>query len=340
MSEIAILNIDDVAKRLRGLANDYRVGLLVDETTMELCYPLVGCDEIELLVVPEGEGCKTLEVAKSLWDSLLEMGYSRKDYLVTLGGGAVSDIGGFVASTYMRGMRLVHIPTTLLGMIDASIGGKTAIDFGGGKNIVGTYYTPDSVWVSLDFLDTLPQSEISSGLGELYKYGLLIGEECLHDILDLDEFTSTLIGRVMQYKLDTVSDDLYDKNGQRACLNLGHTSAHAFEALYFNRDTSIAHGHAVAAGIVVALYISYKWGTLDERILTTVARSVKRNFPTVFFTCDDYDKLWELALKDKKRVEDNYLTMILLKSIGNPISNSVSREQWEEALDFYRDFMG
>lgn len=338
-ADIAILNIEDIAQRLAELASSHRVGLLVDETTMELCYPLIANEEADLLVVPEGEEGKSLEVVQYLWQSLLELGYTRQDYLVTLGGGAISDLGGFVASTYMRGVHLVHIPTTLLGMIDASVGGKTAINFGGAKNMVGTFYEAERVWVSLTFLETLPDKEIHSGMGELLKYGLLIDSDCLEEILGLEKLSPQLMGRVMQFKLDVVHEDLFDV-GNRAQLNLGHTFAHAIEALALSREHAISHGTAVAAGIVVALYISYKWFGLDEKLLTTVSRAVKGQFLKFFFDCDDYEALWELALKDKKRVEDGILSMVLLRDVGRPFVEKIGREQWEEALDFYRDFIG
>ncbi|MBR8731912.1 3-dehydroquinate synthase [Porphyromonas levii] len=337
--EIAILDIEDVAQRLSELASSHRVGLLVDETTMELCYPLIANEEVELLVVPEGEEGKQLEVAQYLWQSLLELGYTRQDYLVTLGGGAISDLGGFVASTYMRGLHLVHIPTTLLGMIDASIGGKTAIDFGGARNMVGTFYEAEKVWVSLAFLESLPERELVSGLGELLKYGLLMDRDSLKEVLSLEELSPQLLSRVMQFKLDIVGEDLFD-TGKRAQLNLGHTFSHAIEALSLERGHSVPHGIGVAAGIVVALYICYKWHGLAEKLLTSVARAVKEQFPIVSFDCDDYEALWLLALKDKKRVEDGILSMVLLHGVGDAFVGKVSRKQWEEALDFYRDYMG
>ena len=205
--------------------------------------------------------------------------------------------------------------------------------------MVGTFYEAERVWVSLSFLETLPDEEIISGMGELLKYGLLIDRDCLKEVLGLEELSPQLIGRVMQFKLDIVGEDLFD-TGDRAQLNLGHTFSHAVEALAMNREHAIPHGVGVAAGIVVALYISYKWHGLKEELLTRVARAIKGQFPTVFFDCDDYDALWELALKDKKRVEEGVLSMVLLHDVGLPFVEKVSRDQWEEALDFYRDFMG
>lgn len=313
--------------------------VLTDVNTIRDCYPLIGNDALEVVELPDGEGCKSLEVANFLWETLSESGYGRQDYLVTLGGGSVSDVGAFVASTYMRGMRLVHVPTTLLGMIDAGIGGKTAINFGGIKNLVGTFYHPDAIWISIDFLPTLSDGQLMSGMGEMVKYGLLTDQKLLDEVLDMRELSTELIGKVVQYKLDVVAEDFTDK-GVRAFLNLGHTSAHAFEALYMERGEELLHGVAVAAGLVVALYLSFRYHSMDESLLRQVAYHVRDRFPNVALTCDDYHKLWAFAQKDKKRVEHNVLAMVLLSDIGDPFMAPVDREHWEEALDFYRDLVG
>lgn len=256
-----------------------------------------------------------------------------------MGGGAITDLGGFVASTFMRGMNLIHIPTTLLAMVDASIGGKTGIDFGGLKNSVGTFYSPKKVWVSLAFLETLDRNNLLSGYGEILKYGLLIGKDYLCSINTEEEITPLMLQTAIQYKIDVVTSDFEDM-GERMHLNLGHTSAHALEALYISRGEFLPHGVAVSAGLVVALYLSYRRYGLEQGVLTSFARQVQSIMPVVYFTCDDYDDLWQLTLKDKKRLSSNELTMVLLHDIGQPFIHNVSRHDFFEALDFYRDFMG
>lgn len=327
-----------IAERLCELATQAKVVVIVDEHTGEICYPLIGGDDLDVFVVPIGEEAKQLEVVQFLWNSLMDFQYGRADYLVSLGGGAVSDLAGFVASTYMRGMHLVHIPTTLLGMIDASIGGKTAIDYYSVKNMVGTFYEPDEVWVSLEFLATLPSEELQSGLGELLKYELLIGEELCPPTLDIEFLDAEVIAQVIQYKLDVVADDFRDKGG-RMVLNLGHTTAHGLEGLALSKGQPLKHGIAVVAGLVVALYISYKWHHMPETVLTSFARKVKQLLPKIYFDCDDYDAIWGYAVKDKKNVNRGELTMVLLESLGCPIVRQVKETQWREALDFYRDYM-
>lgn len=337
-TSVEIIDLTVVAEKLSVLTDHQKVAVLVDEHTFDHCYPIVGNDGVDLLLVPTGEEAKSLEVVQFLWESLINLGYGRSDYLVSLGGGAISDLAGFVASTYMRGMHLVHIPTTLLGMVDASIGGKTAIDYHSVKNLIGTFYEPEEVWVALDFLNSLPEIEIQSGLGEMVKYGLLIDKELFDLTLDIDQLSPDVIARVMQFKLDVVANDFRDRGG-RAILNLGHTTAHGLEGWKLSRGEVLPHGIAVVAGLVVALYVSYKWFHLEESVLTSLARSAKASFPKVFFTCDDYDAIWDFAIKDKKNVVEGELSMVLLRAVGDPIIAQVTYEQWLEAMDFYRDFM-
>lgn len=337
-TEALVLDIGSIAERVHDLASRHKVALLADDNTIEQCYPLIDDEQVDVLLVPIGEEAKSLEVVQFLWNSLADLGYTRYDYLITLGGGAVSDVGGFVASTYMRGIRLIHIPTTLLGMIDASIGGKTAIDYGGVKNLVGSFYEPNEVWVSLTFLETLPKQEVLSGEGELVKYGLLDGDELYQETLDLEVIAPDLIAKVIQYKLDVVAADLRDEGG-RVVLNLGHSTAHSLEALKISRGEVLPHGIAVMAGLIVALYISYKWYGLEEQVLSKLIRVAKDRFPRVAFSCDDYEEMWQFALKDKKNSGGAELTMVLLSEVGCPMTEQVTRKQWEEALDFYRDFM-
>ncbi|MDN4754100.1 3-dehydroquinate synthase family protein [Porphyromonadaceae bacterium W3.11] len=336
---IKILETEDIEAVLQQLTSEGKVALLVDEQTMELCYPKVGREDIDLLCVPQGDECKDIEVAQHLWSTLQDLQYDRHDCLVTLGGGAICDLGAFIASTYMRGMRLVHIPTTLLAMIDAAIGGKTAINFGGKKNQIGTFYEAEEQLICLDFLETLPPEEMRSGWGELLKYGLLQGPPLLSEITDNEVLPVEVISKCIEYKLNIVAEDPYD-HGVRRYLNLGHTAGHAFEAMSFGEEKRLLHGEGVAAGIVIALYMSYKRLDLEEKTLTSVARYIKGIFPKVSLSCRKYDQLWQLAKGDKKISGKDGLTMVLLTAVGEPtVVEGISREEWDEALDFYQDFM-
>lgn len=336
---IKILETEGIETALHQLTELSKVAVLVDENTLEHCYPLIASEDLDLLCVPEGDECKDIEVARHLWTTLQELGYRRSDYLLCLGGGAICDLGGFVASTYKRGMKLVHVPTTLLAMIDASIGGKTAINFGGEKNQVGTFYSAEKQWICTEFLETLPSDEMRSGWGELLKYGLLKGDALLHRIMTNEELPVEVLAECIEYKLDIVSKDPMDM-GVRRFLNLGHTAGHAFESLYFTKEKQLLHGVGVAAGIVIALYLSYRCLGLNEKVLTSVARYIKEVFPKADYTCEDYDTLWSFVMADKKIMGQEGLTMVLLTSIGQPhVREGIERSEWEEALDFYQDFM-
>lgn len=335
---VTLLDIEDICTRLEALSSKRKVALVVDENTLDECYPLVASEGLDIAQVPVGEEAKSIEVAHYLWVTLQELEYTREDYLISLGGGSISDLAGFVASTYMRGTHLIHIPTSLLGMIDASIGGKTGIDLGHTKNMVGTFYEAEEVWIALSFLKTLPVQELYSGFGEVLKYDLLMGSDLLSDIIEEEMVDDEIIAKCIEYKLSLVTEDLTDL-GVRHQLNLGHTTAHALEALALERGEQLLHGFAVVAGLVVALYISYKSEGLDEKLLTSKARLAKEVFPSVNFECRDYDALYNYALRDKKRSGSEELAMVLLNKTGEPIYKEVSRKLWEEALDFYRDFM-
>lgn len=182
-------------------------------------------------------------------------------------------------------------------------------------------------------LETLPKQEVLSGEAELIKYGLLDGDELYQETLDLEVIAPDLIAKVIQYKLNVVAADLRDEGG-RVVLNLGHTTAHSLEALKISRGEALPHGIAVMAGLIVALYISYKWYGLEEQVLSKLVRVAKDRFPRVAFSCDDYEEMWQLALKDKKNSGSEELTMVLLSEEGCPMTEQVTRKQWEEALDF------
>ena len=290
-------------------------------------------------VTPAGERAKSLSVLSDLWSRLLEKGLSRKDFLIAFGGGAVTDLTGLAAATYKRGMRLIHIPTTLIGMVDAASGGKTAIDFAGVKNSVGAFYLPDEVLVCTAFLETLPEAELLSGEGELLKYALLMGK-------DPETFLSTerrpeTVRECLDFKEEVVRADLRD-TGLRQILNLGHTAGHALEALHLggNGYTPVPHGTAVAAGLVIEAYCAFVLQMLSQKELMTLARYTEGHFPPVLIKCKDYDRVWAFALQDKKNGGDRrVVTMSLIEAPGRPVTGvEVRREVFYEGLDFYKDF--
>ncbi|MDO5036470.1 MAG: 3-dehydroquinate synthase family protein [Porphyromonas sp.] len=348
--KIRLVDISELNEELEQLVKQHeRTLLLMDEETLEECAPhlIKSVGDAELATVPEGEAAKDIEIAIHLWKLLLERQFGRDDLLITLGGGAISDLGGWVASNYKRGMRLCHIPTTLLGMIDASIGGKTAIDMGGVKNAVGSFYSAEQVLLCPEFLETLPERELLSGWGEVLKYALL-GHLELEEILCLDpreehfSIPSKLILQSAEAKQAVVGGDPFD-SGSRKQLNLGHTFGHALESLCTIAGSTerLPHGVAVAAGLVCELYLSHLEYGYPQQLLTTVARYIRDTLPRVGLQCTMYDDLYRIALNDKKNSQSGEVNCTLLKAPATPVYNvGVGRARWDEALDFYRDFMG
>lgn len=234
-----------------------------------------GCQVLRL-DLPEGEGAKTAAVAIEAWEALGAAGFTRSDAVVTVGGGATTDMGGFIAATWLRGVRVVHIPTTLLAMVDAAVGGKTGINTSAGKNLVGSFYEPAGVVCDLDFLSTLPEDEMISGLAEVLKCGFIADPEILA-IADrapkalLDPTSAELrevVERAIRVKVDVVTDDLHETGGKdghpgREALNYGHTFAHALEKA---TDYRMRHGDAVALGMVFVAEVARRSGHIDDAL--------------------------------------------------------------------------
>lgn len=253
-------------------------------------------------IIKEGERNKTLDSLKEVWEEMYRNGLSRNSLLINFGGGVVTDLGGFAAATYMRGIRYINIPTTLLASIDASYGGKTAIDFCGVKNLIGSFHAPVSTIVSSKFLSTLPREEMLSGYGEMLKHALLNNREDVEFLLDNGLFSLSdadmlsLIKRSVNVKKSIVDSDPGEK-GLRRALNLGHTAGHALEALMLGKGESISHGHAVALGILAELKLSPDF---PSELLQRLADHILSLYPPVKIIREDLPLLKNLMSRDKK----------------------------------------
>ena len=324
--------------------------VLVDETTHQLCLPVIaGFDcmqEAQCIVIGATDTHKTLDTLSHVWAELQRMGATRHSLLINLGGGMVTDLGGFAASTFKRGLAYINIPTTLLSMVDASVGGKTGINFGGLKNEIGVFNNANSVILDTIFLKTMDQENILSGYAEMLKHGLISEEKMWAelltfnlDALDNREFLVPL-GRMLAdsvaVKQRIVTEDPTE-HGIRKALNLGHTAGHAFESLALERKP-ILHGYAVAYGLVVELYLCcVKTGFPQDKMRQTVA-FIKEHYGRMPITCDDYPKLIELMHHDKKNVGTD-INFTLLGGIGDiRINQTATEEDIKEALDFYREY--
>lgn len=256
------------------------------------------------LTIEAGESHKTVDSLQRVWSAMAETGLNRRDMIVNVGGGTVTDLGGFAAATYMRGIRYVNIPTTLLACVDASTGGKTAIDFRGVKNLIGAFHAPVATIVSQKPLVSLPTAELLSGWGEMIKHGLLDNDEHLNLLLDIDIPQSDSVEMLdiircsVGVKRRVVEQDPTEK-GLRRCLNLGHTAGHALEALCLQRGTPISHGHAVALGILAELRLS---GGFPQEKYTRLREYILARYPLPTLGEADVTRLAEFMLSDKKNL--------------------------------------
>lgn len=325
-------------------ANDYScVFVLTDKNTSLHCLPYANTKiefDYKTLEMQAGEENKHIQTCISLWDSLSEMGGDRKSLVINIGGGVVTDLGGFVASTFKRGIDFINIPTSLLAMVDASVGGKTGIDLGALKNQVGIIREPKMVLVDIGFLKTLPDSEYRSGYAEMLKHGLIQDPayfEVLSGFLNKEEILPH-IHHSVSVKAKVVSEDI-DEQGLRKILNFGHTLGHAVESHYLTakNKTRLLHGEAIAIGMILETFLSVKVSGL----LLDEARKIKNVFhaiyPKISFDKDTITEVIKMLPHDKKNENGNVL-FVLLKSIGEPIWNqSASEELILEAFDFYQN---
>ena len=294
--------------------------LVTDKTVKRLVYPRIKAElpAHKLLVVPAGESAKTLTEVERIWRWLSESGADRQAVLLALGGGAVSDVAGFAAATYLRGIRWVAMPTTLLAMADAAYGGKTGIDLDGGKNIVGAFHAPEEVIVRPEFLETLPYGELLSGYAEVLKHTLLHSEAAwarfrLHECDDATIWPDA-IALSREVKEGIVAQDPTEQGARRA-LNLGHTLGHALESLYLEAGTPILHGQAVALGILGELFIATQQGICPPQGLAQVEETILSQYPLLPYEKSDIPRLVKLLYKDKKRV-GNTLRYVAVKQPG------------------------
>lgn len=302
---------------------------------------------VDRLCILQAEYAKTLFTIEELTLWLNSRGATRSSLLLAAGGGALLDMAGFAASIYKRGMYTAYIPTTLMAMVDAAFGGKTAINVGAIKNLLGRFYEPEEVFVDSRFLATLPEQELLSGYWELVKYALLSGEELWArlkrlDPLQFDADYNAVIKQAIAQKQRFVEPDLYD-HGVRQYLNLGHTIGHALEG--FSRTHAgagrrvLLHGEAVCIGLITELYISVGMLGFPDTWLRELIVLAREHFSPYLFECKEYPQLLELMRQDKKN-RSGHISIIGLRRLGEPLKLEVSEQQIRRALDFYRETFG
>lgn len=323
--------------------------ILTDEHTHRLCLPQIegvpALKEAEEIIIGVGDMHKDLKTLASVWQALSEKGATRHSLLINLGGGMVTDLGGFAAATFKRGIAYINVPTTLLAMVDASVGGKTGINFNGLKNEIGAFAPAACVLLETGLLRSLDAPNFFSGYAEMLKHGLISTPEHLAELLAFDtekiDYTDlkSLVAHSVQIKEKIVEEDPLEHSIRKA-LNLGHTVGHAFESFALAQKRPVLHGYAVAWGIVCELYLSHiKVGFPKNKMRQTI-RFIKENYGGFPLDCKQYDPLYELMKHDKKNTAD-VINFTLLKEVGDICLNQTAdKETIFEMLDFYQECMG
>ncbi len=303
--------------------------------------------ESQRIVLEPGEANKDLRSLAEVWWALSSGGHTRQSLALCIGGGMVTDLGGFAAATFKRGIRHINVPTTLLGAVDAAIGGKTGIDLGEMKNEIGTFRMPQAVIVSAGFFSTLPQEELISGYGEMIKTGMVASPDLYFDIANSEmvltdpRMMEDLASECARFKSSIVAADPWER-GLRKVLNLGHTAGHAFEQVALSKGTPLPHGCAVAYGLLTALICSkIKFDFPTPAIQTYTYSVLKPNFPQLPVGCADRDRLMELMAGDKKNARHGEVAFTLLRDFGDAVTDIVlSQRELETALDLTFEMIG
>ncbi|MDB3887388.1 3-dehydroquinate synthase [bacterium] len=327
------------------LENNYfsKKFLLVDENTIKHCFPklikAVGSLEgVEIIEIESGEENKTLEICQHIWQTFIENNADRNSLLINLGGGVITDMGGFIASTYKRGIAFINIPTTLLSQIDASVGGKTGVDFSGFKNFIGTFKEPLAVFVNPDFLKTLEKRQILSGYAEALKHALItdvkywdfLKEEALFD----ESKWEFLIEKSINIKNRIVMNDP-EEAGLRKLLNFGHTIGHAVESYSLNEGLSLLHGEAVAIGMICESYIATKKSGLSEGELEEIIEVIQKYYSYYSLPEEKLHYLIELMKNDKKNESSN-INFTLIDKIGlGSFNHEIEVDLIIDSLNYY-----
>lgn len=324
-------------------ANYSKTIVLVDENTHEKCLKLfLEITKITFdgtIVIQAGEEYKNLDTCNSVWQQLADFGCDRKSLLINLGGGVVTDLGGFVASTFKRGMDFVNVPTTLLAMVDASIGGKTGIDFGVLKNQIGTITQPRLVIIQPEFLHTLEKRQFISGYAEMLKHGLIANPKHWNTLNEkLLNIDKTDIETSTEVKASIVEQDPLEK-GERKKLNFGHTLGHAIES-YFLKHLSkpaMLHGEAIAAGMILESYLSHKLTGLSKVAADEIKKVISVHFKKIDFNAEEIPILIDFMKHDKKNSHGK-INFVLLQEIGKAVIDcKVSEQLIDEAFAYYTD---
>lgn len=335
-------------KQLNSMLLSYPISeifILVDSNTRKHCLPVLlskinNLKDCEVISIPAGENSKTIESAQIIWKSLLQKKASKGSLIICLGGGMITDLGGFAAATFKRGIDFIHLPTTLLGMVDASIGGKTALNFNKLKNQIGAFAQPMAIFVFTEFLQSLPLAQKLSGFAEMIKHAMIDNEAHFQKLIILNSpekvCVEEMILKSSQVKFSIVNQDI-DEKGIRRALNYGHTVGHAIESYSSRIDSKpLSHGEAVAIGLLCESFISMRYAGFSESNLKKLANLLSWHFPHYKMNSSISAELIELMSFDKKNMSSSQINFSLLKEIGQVEINQLPDVRLiRESLHFY-----
>ncbi|WP_040281929.1 3-dehydroquinate synthase [Psychroserpens damuponensis] len=324
-----------------------KIFILVDTNTHEYCLAKFMAQletklTIEVIEIEAGEHHKTIDTCVGVWQTLSDLGADRKSLMLNLGGGVVTDLGGFVACTFKRGIKYINIPTSLLAMVDASVGGKTGVDLGALKNQVGVISSGDMVIIDTSYLDTLPQNQMKSGLAEMLKHGLIVDKTYFDKLTDLSKLTlndlDQLIHDSVEIKKTIVTKDPLELN-ERKHLNFGHTLGHAIESYFLSHPEKdeLLHGEAIAIGMILESFVSAEILKLPKPDLDYITKALNNIYKPIMIEPSDYDTIIDLLKYDKKNEHGN-INFVLLDAIGLPkIDCLVDNDLIIKSFEYYRD---
>ena len=320
--------------------------ILVDDNTDKFCLNIFkeksGIKKFNKIIIKSGEENKNIESCLYIWNKLNEFNADRKSLLINLGGGVLTDMGGFCASTYLRGISFINIPTTLLGMVDAAHGGKTGIDFKQLKNQIGVFKDPLEVVLDSDYLKTLSKDEFINGYAEVFKHSLLTDHPDLdfNSLINKDFYKDVdfIISKYSEIKNEVVKSDKFESNN-RKILNLGHTIGHAVESYSFisNSINELKHGEAIIVGLITELYISHKQLSFPLSDLENIKTQLLKHYKLITFSDNDVNQIYDLMIFDKKN-EGSSINFVLLEKIGKPIvDEEIDKQLFKDSFKYYNN---
>ena len=329
-----------------GNVKPENIFILTDSNTEKYCLPYLlrynRLNGSKIITIPHGDENKTIESASLVWKFLSENGATRRSLMLNLGGGMITDIGGFCAATFKRGIAYINIPTTLLGAVDAATGGKTGVNFLGLKNEIGVFAPPEKTLFNVDFFKTLDKKNLLSGYAEMLKHALLSTKDLWNETLsfnpenpDFEQLNQLLIKNVA-IKENIVTRDPKE-HGLRKALNLGHTFGHAFESFSYRNAKPLLHGYAIMFGLICELYLSFIKLNFPKEELLKIKYLAREFYENPEFLCNNYDSLYELMTHDKKN-ETEEINFTLLADIGDiHINQTAAKEEIFECFDYLRE---